>query len=543
MSAAEQPGHELNTVRLFRKIRAGGAPTSERAEDYGVWWDGLVSPLLYSYEAGGLHAAARYAESGPVRDALGPLERLYPETTTAPPTHTCPALPADATAIYQHLAPCAEWLGDYMRFASAAAPMGPPSFHEVAGLFAASVAIARRLCIRVGTDAIYPNIYVLFVAPSTLYSKTTSFKVLRRLFRQSGLLHLFVPQSMTPESLMQELGTHIPDWVGRADEQARAGWLEERAYAAQRGWLLDEASRLLNGLKRDYNNGLIESLLDLYECPETSTSQTTGRGRMTVTDAYLGFFGATTPEAAGPHISNTELWFNGFWARFVLVQPDAPPTFEFFPAPMDVPQSLSDGLARIHRLFPVPSARMVEVQDASGPQRPVVVVDGVALPEHVRLADGVFESWKSYTYAVRFSMLSDGKIDATLTASYGRLGTQLIKVAMLLATMDCQTLPVVVELRHLARAQQIVERWRAALHSMLHEGTATDEARLSDRALERLAKGGSQGMTARDLYRELKVKSEDMRSILEELVLAGKVAREVGKGKNGQTVELWRLIR
>ena len=51
-------------------------------------------------------------------------------------------------------------------------------------------------------------------------------------------------------------------------------------------------------------------------------------------------------------------------------------------------------------------------------------------------------------------------------ASYGRLGTMLIKVAIILAAFDAPRLPVVLEAHHIYRAQQIVEAWRRNLHEL-----------------------------------------------------------------------------
>ena len=57
-----------------------------------------------------------------------------------------------------------KWLDDYIAFASKASPLTPTSFHEAAGLFSGSLAIARRihLPVSVKRNWIRPNLYVLF---------------------------------------------------------------------------------------------------------------------------------------------------------------------------------------------------------------------------------------------------------------------------------------------------------------------------------------------------------------------------------------------
>jgi hypothetical protein len=98
----------------------------------------------------------------------------------------------------------------------------------------------------------------------------------------------------------------------------------------------------------------------------------------------------------------------------------------------------------------------------------------------------------------------------------------------------------VIELRHLARAQHILERWRAALHALRSDGLTTHEAKTSDKILALLTDANRAGLLARDIYRPLGLKAADARAILEELALAGQVVKSVSPAANGKTVEVWR---
>jgi hypothetical protein len=161
-------------------------------------------------------------------------------------------------------------------------------------------------------------------------------------------------------------------------------------------------------------------------------------------------------------------------------------------------------------------------------------------PHTVVLASGVYDAWEAYTRAVRYDLLRSGMVPDVLWSCYGRLGTHLIKVAMCLAAVDTRRLPVVIELRHMARAQQVLERWRTSLHTLRNDGLTTHEAKTSDKILALLTDAGRAGLLARDMYRPLGLKAADARDILEELALAGHVIKSVSTAANGKTVEVWR---
>src|SRR3990172_2535217 len=71
---------------------------------------------------------------------------------------------------------CTDWLIQK-------SPMTPHIFLESAPLWAVGLAIARRCVLRLSFDDIYPNLYMLWVAPTTYYHKSTGLKAITRLVR------------------------------------------------------------------------------------------------------------------------------------------------------------------------------------------------------------------------------------------------------------------------------------------------------------------------------------------------------------------------
>jgi hypothetical protein len=113
-----------------------------------------------------------------------------------------------------------------------------------------------------------------------------------------------------------------------------------------------------------------------------------------------------------------------------------------------------------------------------------------------------------------------------------------MKVAMLLAAMDTQRIPVVVTLAHFARAQQINEEWRASLQRVWASSAETAEAALTRRICERL-KSARVGMTCHQLTRLLRSKSKETREALTDLEKAGQVVCRETHATNGRKVETW----
>ncbi len=321
-----------------------------------------------------------------------------------------------------------KWLKDYCLFSCRAAPMSDPAFHLSTGLFLLSTVVARRTYLQAGIHRIYPNLYQLIVAESTLYHKTTAIRIGEVLLKQAGLDTFLLASRQTPESLVAELGTIRPSTFESWDAAEKKRWLDERAFSAQRGWLMDEASHLLDSFNRDYTAGLLPLVLSLFDCPDREVSQTVGRGRQTVKDAYLSYLGATTPSAVSSHIERSAHWSNGLWARFAMITPQKQiPDWRFFPNDIQIPQDLITRLVNLaKKALPVP-----RVKETAGD---VQVETPQAVP--VTLQPEVYAAWEAYAKALGYDMLLQGEIDRRLYPSYGRLYVSAMKVAMLLAVSD-----------------------------------------------------------------------------------------------------------
>jgi hypothetical protein len=334
----------------------------------------------------------------------------------------------------------------------------------------------------------------------------------------------------TPESLVIELGLQQPPTFSQWPKDAKALWLTERAFAAQRSLWLDEASRLFDSFSRDYTAALRTLVLQLYECPDRETFQTVSRGRQTVEQACLSVIGATTPAAIKTLLQREGAWSDGLWPRFALVTPRGTlPDFKFLPAAVSAPARLVESLKTLsNEALPKPRAALTD--------------EGVKLdrvqPLLAEVEPAALERWEAYSKALSHTLLEQRLVDEQLFASYGRLPMMAMKVALLLATMDWAEETVrgavpLIRLPHWQAAQLISEEWRASLHRLVSLSQTTNEERLQDRILQRIEAAQGEGITLRDLQRTLHRRRDELERVIEGMLKDQVLAIQVTQNVHG----------
>jgi hypothetical protein len=394
-----------------------------------------------------------------------------------------------------------DWLDSYIACADARSPMTPRDFHEGIGLWLISTTVARRLVVRMAHDDVYPNVWVMVAARSTMFAKSTAFKMARRYARRA-IGHLLLPDTSTPEALVEVLS-------GRNLEG------EAKTQAGQKGLILDEASGMLAQAGRDYMAGSLELLLHLHDCPDEYERLTRVGGRCAIKGAYLTLLGASTPAMLAPHLKAPRMWANGWWPRFgILPQPDVKPPYRQSTAPAEqVDNALIDALGYLHRRLPSAEA-------GKAPEALSVVITGEAL-----------RAFGEYDRLMRYDRQTDDLPDS-LSAVYGRSPTQALKVATCLAATDWpdgERVPMI-ELRHWVQAQEIAERWAVGAERALDLAEAQREDHRVERVLRAVAKAGD-WISLRDLCRMTKLRAVEVELALVELAALGEIEqRDVKRG-------------
>ena len=390
------------------------------------------------------------------------------------------------------------WLDNYTAWAKVGTLYVPDSFHEACALWLLSTIATRRMKFNNGVD-IYPNLYVMIVAATTRYHKSTAFKQINRVLQKANLEPLMLPVDVTPEALFDELAGIQPSNFNSLCEEDRNNWLIGRAVAAQRSIFKDEASSILANLRKEYNAGLTELLLQGYDGDGGKLKKLLkGKGLTMVKDMCLSFLGATTPIMWGKYIGAEE-HENGFAARFAVITPDGSPEYCFpgFSAP--VPDDMLVSLRRMYiDILPWHGGKKPSASQTLGDLITPPVMNVMATQEaHHQL--------NLYLKALTHDLLDRYSLDDAKAACYGRLATMAFKIAMLLAAIHTESGMVRIEECHAYAAQLICERWRESLHR-LERDIARASGSLEEKVLVYLRTSGEGGASLRDIMRDCAIK-------------------------------------
>jgi len=440
-----------------------------------------------------------------------------------------PSLPDDAAVEYD-TSDGAGWFVDaYTSFASSVSPMSPVAFHQTAALWIGGLAIARRLRAAMHFDDVYPNLFVVWVAPSTVWYKTTALNVARRIIGHS-FPHLLLSADITPQQLLFSMAGNEPANKLFLTERDVQLWTAGRDFAAQRGMCIDEISGMLSSAGRDYNAGFIEYIMRLYNCESPISRETKTDGYVCVRNAYLSMIGASTPMAVSPTMMNELMWSGGFWPRYIIITPDTskPAWAEAQETPP--PDDLINAVRNLYNNLPMP-----------------------AWPDQVEAASVVIEpdamsAWKRYYKACAYDMITPA-LGYQLNPLYGRLHIQALKAAMIMAALDwgCAERPSTsaptVRLAHMARGIGFAEEWRHSAHRMIADVTMGESNRFLERVLSMIISAGNAGATVRDIYRPLGKTPIEVESALSQLVQAREVeVFEASSRRGGPRTKRYRRL-
>ncbi|MBC7879587.1 MAG: DUF3987 domain-containing protein [Anaerolineales bacterium] len=429
-----------------------------------------------------------------------------------------------------------KFVDDYIAFAMKDAPMSPTIFHQTYALAILSTAVARRVFVSMGTKEIYPNLYIMLSAPSTLYTKTTGYKSAMKVLETAGLSHLLLPDGVTPQSLITELSNRPQENFQNWAQEDKDEWQKERLFSAQRAWWIDEASSLLSWFQQKHLAELKNIVLKFYECEPKIKVSTQIRGRETVRNIYLTICGPTTPAALRPHLKTPIYWTDGLFSRFLLVSPNTAPVRVFFPDRFPVPPAL---VKHVNQLM----FERLETpkENAMGPTSAPPAIEAKITPE-------LKSRWDKYHEAM-FSLIAKKAIPEKLYASYGRFPEKAIKIAMLLAVSDWVRMakgsPLVIQPVHWFRAQEITEGYRASLHRMIEDASMPVENEDDDfveKIISRLQTSArnSRRELAQDLNMMAGVQRERLDTILNQLLRDEVlIEQEIRKERGPSTMRLF----
>lgn len=198
-------------------------------------------------------------------------------------------------------------------------------------LWLISTVMKREAWLRWYPGKLWPNLYVILVAPPSLCRKSSSLNIATSLLRD--LPHT-MPDSLeaykkdtkiitgktTPEGL---LGTLVPEkrvfLEGTPD--GGTGRMVTVEKGSQVAISISEFATFLG--KQQYTSGMVNLLTDLFDCQDTNSEITRGRGDIPLKDIYVTLMAAITPDGLKLSIPE-EAFGGGFMSRLMVAYQDVP---------------------------------------------------------------------------------------------------------------------------------------------------------------------------------------------------------------------------
>lgn len=436
-----------------------------------------------------------------------------------------PPLPRYAQPDPDLVSDAGKWIDTYTNYARCVSPMTPDIFHESAALFLVSVIVARRIKLPMAYDTIYPNLFIAWLAETTLYKKSTALNITKRILYKH-FAHLLTAQDFTIESFISDMAGIQPNNHEKVSTQEQEAWQKERDFAAQRGLVLDEFSGLLAAAGRDYNGGLIEALLHFYDCDQHFVRSTKGQGRITVRNSYLSFLGASTPAAVGQHFTQERLWSMGWWPRMIILTPEKRPKWKE-PIEAEEPAEISARLINIFNRLPA---------EKYPNEHPTI---------DAAINQDAYKVWQNYNRSLQEELLTED-LNHILWGAYGRLPTHALKAAIILAVLDwgiAEPTPRI-EIKHMTRAIMMAENWRESLHRAVGLSETSEYNRLTERILKVIGKAGTKGITMRNICLSMQDKpSNEILMQVDDMMRTGLVEMQKTKREGpGRPAEYYFLV-
>lgn len=192
------------------------------------------------------------------------------------------------------------WLRNYVEYARAITD-APLAFHVAGGLAAMAGALGSSVWWRGGGGREqWPNLFLLLLAPSGIFRKSTSVDIPMNLLQKASPGSL-LDREFTPERFIRNLADH-PTSV-----------LKESEFAS-----------LLERMKSNYMQGMKQRLTDLFDCQDSYDRVLQGMGgkgeKISIVRPALTILAASTLDWLVESLTETDMR-SGFMPRFLFFAP------------------------------------------------------------------------------------------------------------------------------------------------------------------------------------------------------------------------------
>src|SRR3990170_4746063 len=316
------------------------------------------------------------------------------------------------------------WIEQYADWATKRSPLTPRHFHENIALSLIAGATVGRCYLQLPHEKVSPNVYILVIAMTSVFAKTTAFNIAREVIRLA-LPEKVLTCASTPEAMISELAGNRPSNFKNLDEDSKKEWQARSKWGARRLFIAYEAGRFFNTLNRDYNEGLEPLMMELYDASnESITRNTVRRGLEISKQPALSCLFGTTPMNVHTLLSSLNSWGSGFWIRWSFVTETQPS--EWIEGQMIFPPG-----SVVDPLREVSNGWLSAYNDK---------------PYSVTIDTRVVKRYHEASRLVREMILKSD--DERMHGALSRLPTKHLKAALLSAIIECEGQKPKLELKH-----------------------------------------------------------------------------------------------
>lgn len=386
------------------------------------------------------------------------------------------------------------FLDKYVEWASAATD-APKSYHIACGIVVLSTLLSGSIYLPTSFGPIFPNIWCMLLADTTITRKSTAMSLALR------LLNTVTPDSVvftdtTPEGMMAALS--------------------KRAGKSSLFWK-DEVSGLFDKVRRkDYLSGLLEDMTYLYD--GRYVKRVLSKTEVEVHDPRFVFLCAGIRTRV---LSMLDEYYvhSGFLPRFLIVfgETTLADLRDLGPATSQIVKMENDLLQRLETLHMFYNK---EIQITSRESTIANIPNTVP----VEMTEAC---WSRFNIVSR-KLLTRGIDSASpdiYTPMYDRMAKSILKVAMLLGAEEkCGSSKITIEEKHLIKALYYASPWLEALKILLSEVGKGDTEKGIEKVLHHIQK--KPGTSRSNLMRTHHLTARDADMILGTLEQRGLIRKE-----------------
>ncbi len=398
-------------------------------------------------------------------------EEKQPDTSDKPTdVLDCPSLP-DRAKLQQELSiGVCSWLDEYINFSKKCSPEGYKHFHTFCGVMVLSTIAARRVCIPMGGETLYTNLYCMICSPSTKFAKSTTANVWKRIIEDLGLSNLYQQKHISAQKLTSEMSGSVKKGYGEMTQKEQTAEANRLAWGGQKCLYYDEYGKVLKSIfqEKSFMQEMQKFLLEAYDCTNELGKSTFSRGDEIPDKPYLSVLGLGVTETLQSTLrKGAEGWLDGLMARTVIVCSEGKcvrKTASFVRE--TIPDTLTNPLKEWHEKLELPE---IKIERAGENSYAANLTSELKEHQCVMPKDGdAFKAYDRYRQALN-DMSDESSFPRDLIASYGRLDKVAVKMSMLFASLDARKPGksidnVEITIKHWAKAQELAEVLRKSLH-------------------------------------------------------------------------------